>query len=123
MSADSPIPSQATPEPKLSTSNEPLFSEYADDPDMCELVEIFVSELSDRASSIEKAIKENDRPTLAKLSHQLKGAAGGYGFTPITEAALEVENLVRAETSFQDMQNQIEQLLDLCRRATCKPKP
>ncbi len=100
---------------------EPLYSEYASDPDMADLVEMFVSEMPDRIQSIQKAAQDADLNALAKLSHQLKGAAGGYGFTPITEAAAEVEKQVKAEKQLEDIERSLSQLLTLCRRATSDP--
>ncbi len=103
-------------------SGQPLHSEYADDPDMQELVEMFVSELPERAKAIEDAVKQADIANLTRLSHQLKGAAGGYGFTPITDAAAVVESLAKAEKDLQDMEMSIAELLSLCRRATSRAK-
>ncbi|MBT6497087.1 MAG: response regulator, partial [Planctomycetaceae bacterium] len=64
-----------------------LVSELADDEDMLELVEMFVGELPERIAAIERSIDEQDLETLGVLAHQLKGAAGGYGFPTMTDAA------------------------------------
>ena len=104
------------------STNQPLFSDYADDPDMLELVEMFVSELPIRMTSIEQAMQQTDLAALAKVSHQLKGAAGGYGFMPITDAAAQVEKLAKVEKDLEEIEDSIAQLLTLCRRATADPK-
>lgn len=70
---------------------EPIRSIYADDPDMQELVEEFVSELPERARRLEEILDEADLVELQRLAHQLKGAGGGYGFPQITEAAAALE--------------------------------
>ena len=121
MSADSPLQGKdSIAADRL--SGQPLHSEYAGDPDMRELVEMFVSDLPERVEAIEKAVRQADMANLTRLSHQLKGAAGGYGFTPITDAAATVETLAKAEKDLQEMEMSIAQLLSLCRRATSSPK-
>jgi len=100
----------------------PLLSDYADDPEMLELVEMFVGEMPDRITSIEQAVRESDLSTLTKLAHQLKGAAGGYGFNSITEAAAGVEQMAKAEKELQEIEGSISELLTLCRRASSQAK-
>ncbi|QDU73009.1 Hpt domain-containing protein [Mucisphaera calidilacus] len=101
----------------MSQVPEPLLSEFADDPDMRELVEMFVEELPGRVSSIEAALAEGLLEDLARLSHQLKGAAGGYGFMPITDAAREVEALAKSGAELDALRGEVDALLGLCRRA------
>ncbi|MCA8962173.1 MAG: Hpt domain-containing protein, partial [Planctomycetes bacterium] len=74
---------------------DPLYSSYADDEDMLELVEMFVEELPDRVHSLESAISQGDLPQLETLAHQIKGSAGSYGFQVITEAAGRLEHLLK----------------------------
>jgi len=96
----------------------PLRSMLADDPDMAELVSFFISEVGERINGLERAVAENDRKTLARLSHQLKGAAGGYGYPSITEAAAVVERSASDESvSLEDLANHVEALITLCSRA------
>ncbi len=95
-----------------------LRSEFADDPDMKEIVEFFVNDLGDRISAIRSAFDTDDRARLRTLAHQLKGAAGGYGFPTIGMAAAEVERqLVGQECELAGLQNKVEDLLVLCRSA------
>lgn len=58
---------------------------------MRELVQMFVDELPERMAAIQTAVQAGQFETAATLCHQLKGAAGGYGFPTITDAAAEVE--------------------------------
>jgi len=113
----SPNPNQDT----TSQSSTPLKSTLADDPDMAELVEFFVEEMSDRIESIQTASQENDFAQLRTLSHQLKGAATGYGFEPITQTAAELETLIDATQPTEqtdDLRQQVDALIDLCRRVS-----
>jgi len=95
----------------------PLYSEFADDPDMGELIDCFLAELPDRIREIEKARDEHRTAALASLAHKLKGAAGGYGYSPITDAARMLEQHARTETDVESIRAAINELKDLCARA------
>ncbi len=94
-----------------------LVSELASDEDMVELVEMFVEELPDRVSAMEKALAEQDFETLAGLTHQLKGAAGGYGFPTITAAAKEAELTSKAAGDLEKLASDVKAIAALCGRA------
>lgn len=105
------------------SSQQPLYSDLSTDPDMLELVEMFVGELPDRVAAIEQAVKQANLADLAKLSHQLKGAGGGYGFSSITEAAAVVEKQAKSQADISAVQESLGELISLCKRATSQPKP
>ena len=67
------------------STSEVLRSDYHADPQMRPLVEGFVERLPKRLRALENAIREADWKLVASLSHQLKGAAGGYGFPSLTK--------------------------------------
>lgn len=101
---------------------EPLKSEFAADPDMSDLVQEFVAELPARIDSVVNAFKSRETKDLLRISHQLKGAGGGYGFPSITDAAAKVEHLLKtSESSDEAMIKRVEadvrELVDLCVRA------
>lgn len=97
-----------------------LVSEFADDEDMLELVEMFVEELPQRASSIEKALAEADFATLQTLAHQLKGAAGGYGFPRISEVAKSLEQTCEVDRDLEKLTAQAQKIAAFCRKARAK---
>jgi HPt (histidine-containing phosphotransfer) domain-containing protein len=72
---------------RIAQDSNPVRSEFADDPDMADIVALFVSELPKRIASMQEALCSGDIPQLRILAHQLKGAAGGYGFPKLGEAA------------------------------------
>ncbi len=86
---DDPATAAAYAEPTL------LLSELADEPDMAELLEQFLADLPGRVDAIGVALDDNDRTRVAALVHQLKGAAGGYGFPTISDAARVLETSAR----------------------------
>ncbi len=75
-------------------STPPLRSEFADDPDMAEIIAEFVSELPDRARAIESSFREGENETLKRLAHQLAGASAGYGFPDLGKKARELEHAI-----------------------------
>lgn len=96
----------------------PLISEFAGDSDMAELVDYFVHELQERINSLQQAWSEGETDQLRRLAHQIKGAAGGYGFPSITAAAAELEQtLLAAEAESSTVAERLEELVSLCRRA------
>jgi HPt (histidine-containing phosphotransfer) domain-containing protein len=103
-------------------SQTPLRSQYADDPEMSELVELFVSELPARVNALTAAYEGRQAEQIYRLSHQLKGACAGYGFPTIGVAAAAVEAAVKAsaqsaDASLESIRSDLEALIKLCQRA------
>lgn len=79
------------------TSTAPILSAFSDDPDMRELVEMFVAEVPDKITAFETYASTRNWPKLRQLSHQLKGSTGGYGFEEVTPLARGLENAVSSQ--------------------------
>jgi HPt (histidine-containing phosphotransfer) domain-containing protein len=109
----------STPPPSTPT---PLLSEFANDPEMAELIESFTCELPERVRAILAAAREGRVSDLKRLSHQLKGAAGGYGFPTLGEAAGRVEDGLRAASdptaALNAIAADVRTLVELCTRAS-----
>ncbi len=103
-------------------SSTPIHSEFASDPDMIELVDLFVSELPDRIDQMTQAFESQQFTDLKRLMHQLRGASGGYGFPTIGISAGFVESLLSESTDLsaqvEDIDSQLQELISLCRRAS-----
>jgi signal transduction histidine kinase/CheY-like chemotaxis protein len=95
----------------------PLRSDFADDPDMAEIIDSFVAGLAGRAEALREAVAEGRREEVQHLAHQLKGAAGGYGFAPITAVAAELELAAARGASVVEMGEVTARLEGLCGRA------
>ena len=76
---------------RMANDATPVRSEFADDPDMAGIIALFVSELPSRVAAMQSALSSGDFAQLRVLAHQLKGAAGGYGFPKLGEAAAMVD--------------------------------
>ena len=96
---------------------EPMYSTLAQDPDLGELVEIFVEEMPRRISGLLDQLDRSDWEGLKRIAHQLKGAAGSYGFAPITPSASRVEEAIRQSQPEEEIRRTVEALVDLCRSA------
>jgi HPt (histidine-containing phosphotransfer) domain-containing protein len=103
----------------------PLISDLAQDPDMRELVEMFVDEMPARVRSLQHLWDSRDFESLKRLAHQLKGASGGYGFTVVGGAAGRLEQTIKASSAsgtlddhLANVQSQVNELINLCRRVS-----
>ncbi|MCI0652460.1 MAG: Hpt domain-containing protein [Planctomycetes bacterium] len=95
----------------------PLISDYANDPEMVELVAMFVAEFPERIRALREAFAKRDLRELASLAHQLQGAAGGYGFMTITEQAALVEQESKRRVFDRAFKEAFDELVALCARA------
>ena len=96
----------------------PIISDFASDVEMNEVVGFFVKELDAHIVSLSQALEARDLAVLRSVSHQLKGAAGGYGFPQIGESAAAVEQAALAdEADVNEVRERTEALIQLCNRA------
>lgn len=98
----------------------PLRSTFADDADMREIVEMFVSDMPGKIQSLSTLWEEQRLDDLRRLAHQLKGAGGGYGFPTVGTAAGEVEASIDAmahgrAARVEQLRAQFDELVRLCR--------
>jgi signal transduction histidine kinase/CheY-like chemotaxis protein/HPt (histidine-containing phosphotransfer) domain-containing protein len=98
----------------------PLYSEYSNEPEMHELIARFVGGLPAQVAKIEAAHARGDVDEVRRFAHQLKGAAGGYGFAPITECAARLEQAARSRSSA--LPARVVTLVAICRRAEVSPR-
>jgi len=94
-----------------------LVSTLAGDADIAEILSLFVAELPQRAEAMRRALRAADLAHLVMLAHQLKGAAGSYGFPTITEAARTVEHAARNACPLEQLTAQVDELAAMCRSA------
>ncbi len=97
--------------------NDLLVSDFANDPVIGPIVPEFLGRLSYRMDELRRALDQNSWLEIQKISHQLCGAAGGYGFPAISEVAGKIENLARLEKSSPDLESAVVEFFELCKRA------
>lgn len=106
-----------------------LTSEFASDPDMIELVRLFVEEMPQRVDAILESWERGAAADLRRLAHQMKGACGGYGFPQVGKAAGDLEKSLAAMGQGVDLgdldglREQLDHLVGLCRRVTADAGP
>lgn len=101
--------------------SQPIISNFANDQDILDLVEQFVDDLPRRIAAIQQSLAQQDLDTLQRLTHQLKGSAGGYGFPDITKQAASVESSIKMQTEIDNVAREVFALADLCNRARATP--
>lgn len=70
---------------------------YCDDPDLQDIVGLFIEELPERVAAIEAAHASGQLENVRWLAHQLHGSSGGYGFAFLGTAAAHVERLAERQ--------------------------
>ena len=95
-----------------------LYSTLADDPDLCEIVDMFVDEMPDRIANLLDQLESGNRKELRRAAHQLKGAAGSYGFDAISPSAATLEDALCSDKPEAEIQKATDSLVALCQRAT-----
>lgn len=95
----------------------PLPSEFAKDADMRELIDFFLGELPKRVQILEMSLQAGNVLEIERIAHQLKGAAGGYGYPIITDAAAELERSAKAKAAIETLESEVRAIAKLCARA------
>ncbi|MCB9847858.1 MAG: Hpt domain-containing protein [Phycisphaeraceae bacterium] len=94
----------------------PIRSDFDNDPEMRELIDLFVSEMPTNASRLSDLFEGRQIEDLQRLASRIKGAAGGYGFGVIRDAARNLEEAIETIDDLDAMRDQVDQLIDLCQR-------
>jgi histidine phosphotransfer protein HptB len=99
-----------------SIDGEAIYSSLADDSCMSELVEMYIEETPGRIAVLEQAFSSGDREALRTAAHQMKGAAGSYGFDRLTISAAVLESAIRENQSPETIHRAFHELIQVCRR-------
>jgi CheY-like chemotaxis protein len=94
-----------------------LTSSFSSDAEMAEIIARFVASLPQRIAALRSEARAGGTGQLLRLAHQLRGAAGGYGFAPISEAAAELEAALKVGGEQAAVLQAVDNLADLCSRA------
>jgi HPt (histidine-containing phosphotransfer) domain-containing protein len=94
----------------------PIYSTLAQDPDLSELIDLYVQEMPQKLEQLSRLLAEADVPGVGRLAHQLKGAAGSHGFHEITPYAVRLEHAAREQGDLDQIRAAAEELVGICRR-------
>ena len=103
----------------VSTKEEGIYSQLANDLDLRDIVEMFVHEMPERMAALTEYLEAGDMEGLRRVAHQLKGAAGSYGFEPISPCAGRLERAIRDGEPENRIRETVSELVDLCSRIRC----
>ena len=95
---------------------EPLYSTLANDPELGRIVPLFVEEMPGRVDQLTARLESDDWNGVRQVAHQMKGAAGSYGFQPITPVAARLEQAVKDGQPESEIRRLTEELIAMCRR-------
>ena len=118
------LPSSSEPHPltipapasePASVSAQPLRSTMGDESAVQTLLTRFISRLPERVKALRTCLEEEDLEKLRQTVHQLKGAAGGYGYPQLTHQAGRAEQKLAAGDSLEAVRGEIESLIALVR--------
>ncbi len=92
-----------------------LFDGLLDAADTNQLVDEYAATLGIKANAIEKALTTGDLDALAGLAHELKGVAGMYGFSQVSQSALALKQLIAETDDLKAIETRVNELAALCR--------
>jgi HPt (histidine-containing phosphotransfer) domain-containing protein len=91
---------------------------------LANLVADFVTEMPVRIARLTRQLSAQDWPGLHRTAHQLKGAAGSYGFEELTPPAHRVELLLAEDADTKAVSEAVRELVACCQRVTAGvPQP
>jgi len=99
-----------------SAFDSPLHSSLEDDPDLEELVALYIEEMPGRIECVLGRAAAGDFDALAAIAHQLRGSAGSHGFHQLTGVAADVERAIRDCRPETEIAAALDALVELCRR-------
>jgi HPt (histidine-containing phosphotransfer) domain-containing protein len=97
--------------------NEPLRSTYADDEAIAEILPVFINNMPRYLNDLEGRISAGDWAGAARVCHDLKGTAGGYGYPDIGRAAQLLEGEVKGDHQKSAIEKHFAVVKSLCARA------
>ncbi len=93
-----------------------VYSTLGLDPDLGELVDMFADEMPQRVATIQSCWDNGDLEGLGRAAHQLKGAAGSYGFEDLTPSLQRLDHRVRQSAAESEIEAAIAEVTELCSR-------
>ena len=102
---------------ETTSQTELLYSSLGGDPDLGEIVTLFVEEMPNRVATLLSQLETSDWEGLRRTAHQLKGAAGSYGFDVLTPSAAQLEDALRENEPEEQIRRAVDELVGMCGRA------
>jgi len=97
-----------------------VYSNLVDDPDLAELVDLFVANLPQLLGTLAQHADHGDWRLLERAAHQLKGSSGCYGFDEVAARAARLEEICRRGCPEPEILSAVADLEQLCGRVRSK---
>lgn len=94
----------------------PVYSTYGDDPNMRELVAIFVNELPHRLDTLRAHAEVADWESAARVAHQLNEWGSNYGFAQLSALAARLERYCHQQRAPGEIHKALDRLAEYCER-------
>ncbi|MCD4727169.1 MAG: Hpt domain-containing protein [Pirellulales bacterium] len=96
-----------------------IYSRLGGNSEFADILCLFVEEMPARVAKLLRYLDEGNWEELRRTVHQLKGAAGSYGFKSLSPSANRVERAVRDNEPEDQIRESVLELVDLCGRIRC----
>jgi HPt (histidine-containing phosphotransfer) domain-containing protein len=93
----------------------------ANDPDLWNIVQLFVNEMPLRIQKLLDEYQAKDWEKLSCTAHQLKGAAGSYGFGEVSPVAAHLEQAAKSSANENEILQILNELIRICQHVTLTP--
>jgi HPt (histidine-containing phosphotransfer) domain-containing protein len=101
---------------KPNSANDLYYSVMGNDPQLAEIVALFVEEMPHRVREMTSYFASANWEQLRRVAHQLKGAAGSYGFDQVTPSAARLEKSLAEKQPEATIKAALDDLVDACGR-------
>ncbi len=95
---------------------EPIYSEFEGDPEMSDVISIFVADLPQRLRSLTTAIGKNDSKESEIQIRGLKASTGACGFTALSGVATAIENDLIDGADIETVHAKLKRFIRQCTR-------
>ncbi|MDR1491533.1 MAG: Hpt domain-containing protein [Planctomycetaceae bacterium] len=106
---------------RSSTLPNAIHSLLANDPDLREIVWLFVNEMPLRIQKLLNEYQTKDWEKLSITAHQLKGTAGSYGFSEVSPVAAQLEQAAKSHSDENEILQILNELIRICERVVLTP--
>jgi HPt (histidine-containing phosphotransfer) domain-containing protein len=96
---------------------EPLKSTYANDQAIADILPLFLNNMPKYVGDLDSHIEHRDWAGAARVCHDLKGTAGGYGYPDIVRATQRLESELKQGQDFELIMTYLNDVRTLCERA------
>lgn len=82
-----------------------------------EIMDVFLNQVPEELSRLNKAVQETDFPTIRNFSHTMKSSVSIMGITALASILKEMEDLARNGTDIEKIRGLNQQLNTICEQA------